>query len=55
MREELMFEKHISGNVDLHGGKKLRYAHFTRTLRMFLDILEPQIENKKNGLGKTVF
>ena len=49
-----MFEKNISWNLDLHGGKKWRYVHFTRNLRKFLDILELQIENKKKCLGKTV-
>ena len=47
MREELMFEKNISWNLDFKGGKNGRYAHFTRHLRMLLDILELQIENKK--------
>jgi hypothetical protein len=40
--------------VDFHGVNLGRYAHFRRNSRMFLDILELQIENKKNALGKTV-
>ena len=40
--------------MDFHGVNLGRYAHFRRNSRMFLDILELQIENKKNALGKTV-
>ena len=40
--------------MDFHGVNLGRYAHFRRNLRMFLDIFELQIENKKNALGKTV-
>ena len=40
--------------MDFHGVNLGRYAHFRRNSRMFLDILELQIKNKKNALGKTV-
>ena len=40
--------------MDFHGVNLGRYAHFTRHIRMFQDILELQISNKKNALGKTV-
>ena len=35
MREEYMFEKNNFWNLDFKGGKYWRYAHFTRSLRMF--------------------
>ena len=40
--------------MDFHGVNLGRYAHFRRNLRMFLNIFELQIQNKKNALGKTV-